>query len=378
MQASCFAWLYWNPPREAFTVPFIDRPIAWYGILFVLGFILSCFILVPVFSRFLSQLRTFSSLDILDWQLLSEQLNHPQTPLASLISQKLHSNPDARLNPKSLDKQTRQNILGQLNQAWKDQHLERRAFEEGFPGAIASIYQTSCFLIDRLCWFVVVGTLLGARLGLVFFYDWDFFKHHPSEIIKIWNGGLASHGGVIGVLIALYLYVIYIRKWIPSLTFLRLTDFISIPSPLVACLIRLGNFINQEIVGQPATVPWAVIFGHPIDGSSSIPRHPIQLYEAFAYLAIFVCIYWLWQKKGDQLSTGFLTGILFILIFTTRFFLEFWKETSPSVWDTSYLQMSQLLSLPCILFGVYLLWQSMHREKLILKASFNLNEKAQK
>lgn len=214
--------------------------------------------------------------------------------------------------------------------------------------------RVSHFLCDRLCWFIILGTLIGARLGAVFFYDWPLFRQNPIEVFKIWHGGLASHGGVVGVMIALYLFSRYVRQWMSQLTFLRLLDYVAVPSALVACFIRLGNFMNQEILGVPTTLPWGIIFGHPIDDHLIVPRHPVQLYEALAYLIIFFILWKCWKQQPKEEKPGALVGLLFILIFTSRFILEFLKTEQPSILDVSFLQMGQLLSLPFIALGFFL------------------------
>ncbi len=218
----------------------------------------------------------------------------------------------------------------------------------------SSPQQASHFLCDRLCWFVILGALIGARLGAVFFYDWPLFRDNPIEIFKIWHGGLASHGGVTGMMIALFFFSRYTRRWIPELTFLRLLDYVAVPSALGACFIRLGNFMNQEILGVPTTLPWGIIFGHPIDDHLVVPRHPVQLYEALAYLMTFFILWKCWKQQPKEQKPGALIGLLFILIFTSRFILEFLKTQQPSILDLSFLQMGQLLSLPFIALGFFL------------------------
>lgn len=275
------AWLYWNPPRDAFTLPFIDRPVTWYGICFVIGFMLGYWVMVPVVRRFLSQ--------------------------------------------KLVSKDT--STLDQLSHAF----------------------------VDKLCLFVVIGTIVGARLGTVLFYDWDYYSQHPIEILKTWKGGLASHGGALGVLIALYFFWRSAKKKLHMLSFINVLDMISVPIPLAAVFIRIGNFINQEILGTPSDAPWAVIFGQPSDGSFPEPRHPVQLYEGLAYLTTFVFLYSLWRWKGDQLKTGTLFGWMLTLIFSSRFFLEFWKSSQESSLGDFGLQMGQILSIPFIVAGVAIL-----------------------
>ena len=277
------AWLHWDPSRTAFTIPYFNHPVAWYGLLFVFGFMMGYLIIYPIFMRFL------------------EQVNEPKQP------QKEFSNRS----------------------------------------------QMAYFLIDRLCWFVIAGTIIGARLGDVLFYSGPYWEN-PVEIFKIWNGGLASHGGVTGVLIALYSYLKYVQRWVPQLTYLRLLDFVAIPSAFVACCIRLGNFVNQEILGTVTNYPWAIIFGHPADGSVPIPRHPVQLYEAIAYLITFGILWTLWRKQQLNDGPGRIIGWMFILIFSSRFILEFFKASQGSFLNTSWLEAGQLLSIPFILLGCYL------------------------
>lgn len=218
-------------------------------------------------------------------------------------------------------------------------------------------------LVDKLTWFIVGGTLIGARLGHVFFYEWPRYKNYPLEILKIWEGGLASHGGTIGVIIGVFLYQRWIVKKFPEFTFIRLVDYLAIPAAFAVSCIRIGNFWNQEILGTPSSMPWAIVFGDPMDGSFPIPRHPVQLYEAFAYLLVFVYLCILWKKQGTQLSSGKLGGLLFTLIFTARFFLEFFKSPLSYTMDESFLQVGQLLSIPFIIFGLILYWNSVRHER---------------
>lgn len=210
--------------------------------------------------------------------------------------------------------------------------------------------------MDKLMWFAVIGIVLGARLGHVFFYDWGYYQQHISDIPKVWQGGLASHGGTVGVLLALWLYTRYTRKTYPEITFIDLCDLLAIPASFAAVCIRIGNFFNQEIIGQPTTVPWAVLFGHPAERTSSLPRHPVQLYEAIAYLLTFIVLSLIWKFRRERLPKGTLIGLMFIFIFGSRFILEFVKQPLDSVLDQTTLQTGQLLSLPFIAAGIWLLW----------------------
>jgi len=208
--------------------------------------------------------------------------------------------------------------------------------------------------LDRLTWLVVIGTIVGARLGHVFLYDWPYYQHHLIEIFKVWRGGLASHGGTVGVIIALVVYRISYYKRFPEITFIGLLDMIAVPTAFTACCIRIGNFFNQEILGTESQHPWAIVFGHPADGSAVVSRHPVQLYEALAYLLLFFFLAYLWISR-PKIKPGMLIGIFFILLFTARFFLEFFKLPQSFMVDESFLQTGQYLSLPFILLGIGLI-----------------------
>lgn len=357
------AWLYWDPAREAFTVPFLDRPVMWYGILFVTGFILGYLLINPILTRFLNQIRRLAAPDILDRPHFIHVLRTSPSPIVTQLDSFLDPTTREQLKqhtPFKCTPEIQKQILEGLNRFLSDSSVSREELQQIFGKSLASTKQTAYFLADRLCWFVVTGTVVGARLGAVFFYDWPYFRQHPLEIFQIWHGGLASHGGVVGVMLSLYLYQRYIRKWYPELTFLRLLDYAAIPSALTACFIRLGNFMNQEILGSPTSLPWGVVFGHPADGSLPIARHPIQLYEAGAYLISFCILWTLWKKHYYDKQPGAFVGLLFIFIFGSRFVLEFWKATQESIIDSSFLQMGQILSIPFILLGCYLVWRA-HR-----------------
>lgn len=361
-------WLYWNPSREIFTVPVVDRPISWYGVLFVLGFVLGYFLIIPHFTRLLYRSRSLSLLDIRDWSsfltTLNQQNGSGNDPLLGQIWRSFPAPIKSRLKEWAphdpVDNSLKQGLLASLNGLLQSEKINREDLEHFFHASIQPAKQTSYILADRLCWFLVIGTLVGARLGAVIFYDWAYYMQHPIDVLKVWNGGLASHGGTIGVIVAAYCYVLYIRKWIPSISFLSLLDAIAIPTALAAFFIRIGNFVNQEILGTPTSMPWGVIFGNPWgdlgNTPASAPRHPVQLYEAGAYLFIFIVLYVLWKKKAATLREGTLAGSLLIGIFSSRIILEFWKANQESILHSSSLQMGQLLSFPFILLGLFFLF----------------------
>ena len=203
--------------------------------------------------------------------------------------------------------------------------------------------------LSSLFTYIFLGTVIGARLGHVLFYQPDYYLWRPWEILMIWQGGLASHGGFLGVLLAIYLYS---RRY-PDMGFLRLSDRLAIPAMLAASFIRIGNFFNSEILGEPSTVPWAVIFAQ-VD---NIPRHPAMLYESLAYAIIFVALYTAYWKSSVIEFPGRLLGITFVAAFTARFLIEFVKEEQVPFEQALPLNMGQLLSIPFILIGLILwLW----------------------
>ncbi|MDX9759220.1 MAG: prolipoprotein diacylglyceryl transferase [Bacteroidota bacterium] len=201
-------------------------------------------------------------------------------------------------------------------------------------------------LLNRLFIYVFAAVIVGARLGHCLFYSPEYYLTHPIEILKIWEGGLASHGAAAGILIALALYVRNTR----GMTFYWVTDRVSIVIPLAAIFVRLGNFFNSEILGLPASVPWAVIFARVDD----IPRHPVQLYEALAYMLIFALMIVMYHR-GASARPGRLTGSMVAMLFSARFVLEFFKTGQSTLDPSMPITMGQLLSIPLVAFGLWLL-----------------------
>lgn len=351
------AWLHWNPERVVFTIPLIDRPIVAYGLWFLFGFIIGYIAILPLFQKRLQATQAILNRDIVDWPLLISLLRKHD----SLITQKL-TKKERQLLMRSKDGQQPSEemqtaVLAAINVTLEDPSckVDRAQLEKLFPKAISTLQDTAQSLVDRLLWYIVAGTLIGARLGHVFFYDWPRYQEDPFEIFRIWEGGLASHGGAVGILVALWLYQRSIRKKFPELTFLTLLDMIVIPTAYAGSCIRIGNFFNQEVIGSPSSVPWAIVLDHPADGSLPVPRHPVQLYEATVYLAIFGLLYWLSNREKAPLRTGTLSGLFFVLLFSSRFFLEFFKAPQSLVVNEAYVQMGQLLSLPFVIAGAWLL-----------------------
>ncbi|MCB1116331.1 MAG: prolipoprotein diacylglyceryl transferase [Chlamydiia bacterium] len=270
------SYLYWDPDATAFTIPLIERPVAWYGILFALGFFVGFYLLLSLLKRYL---RASS-----DW-------------------------PEETLKKKA------------------------RVFAE------------------RLTVYVIISTVIGARLGHVLFYEkWTDYLAHPIEIIKTWEGGLASHGGVVGILIGLILFYLRSRKEFPMISFRRIVDLMVVPALFASSLIRLGNFINQEVLGIETAAPWGVVFGHPIDGSIPAVRHPAQLYEALFYFGAFLVFWRLFSRLNKPV--GLLSGLFFIVVFSFRFFIEFLKEEHSHLMEGGLITMGQWLSLPLVALGI--------------------------
>jgi phosphatidylglycerol:prolipoprotein diacylglycerol transferase len=222
-------------------------------------------------------------------------------------------------------------------------------------------------LTDKITSYVLIGTIIGARLGHVFFYDWPRYQKNFLLIFNLREGGLASHGAAVAIPLFLLLFTTRVKKQYPShqFNFWDWVDLLVIPTALAGSCIRLGNFINQELVGTPTSLPWGVLFGNPMGGYSAIPRHPVQLYEAFAYLFTFFLLLYLFKKSSY--TSGFLSGIFFLCVFLSRFVLEYFKTPQSLLLDESLLSAGQLLSIPFIFLGLILIRKSLIKK---VKRSF--------
>lgn len=267
-------YIHWNPSPEIFTIPGINWPVRWYGLLWASALLASHFFMNRIFNA------------------------------------------------------------------------EKRTSKQ----------------LDTLTLYIILGTIIGARLGHCLFYGplFDVFDSqgvlieegylsHPLNMLKIYEGGLASHGGALGIITGALLYY---RKEKENL--LWLFDRLVVVVPLAAALIRLGNLMNSEIIGKESTLPFAFIFTQ-ID---NIPRHPAQLYEAIFCTILFIVMYWLWKNKRHVLGKGFMLGLLCTALFTERFLDEFLKENQSAFENSLTLNMGQILSIPFVLFGIYMMWRS--------------------
>lgn len=222
-------------------------------------------------------------------------------------------------------------------------------------------------LFDPLFIYCFIGILLGARLGHCIFYEPEYWLSSPQHVFEIfvpirfmpdgsWKftgyEGLASHGGTIGLTVALIIYWLRVRKH--GLGIWQILDNIAIATPITACFIRLGNLVNSEIIGKVTDVPWAFIFER-VDMS---PRHPGQLYEAVAYAIFFPIGWYLYRKHPERVGTGFFFGLCLVLIFTFRFFIEYTKDIQVAKEAAMTLNIGQMLSIPFVLIGLYCMWRS--------------------
>jgi len=219
-------------------------------------------------------------------------------------------------------------------------------------------------LVEKLFVYVIVATIVGARLGHVFFYGWEYYSKHLIEIIlPIAKGesgykfvgfqGLASHGGAFGIILAVWLF----SKKVSKRPILWTLDRLIVPIALVGAMIRTGNLMNSEIYGVATNLPWGFIFER---NSETIAKHPTMIYEALCYLITFgILMYSYYKKKDLKDRTGFLTGVFFIGIFLTRFLIEFIKENQEAFESGMALNMGQILSIPFVLAGIWLIYHAL-------------------
>ncbi len=353
-----FAYVFWDPNPEVFTIPFLHFPILWYGLLFALGFMLAFPIFVGIVERFFVQRPDFEEREILEdialpW--IQETTQRGKASVVKVLNEWL-------VNPKEMvnvDLSKRNSNLG-LSSLHPQEALRRLKLEQLFPKAILSLRRQAVQITDRLTVYMILATVLGARIGHFVFYEKPSdYLHNPMELISIWRmRGLASHGAAIAIVLALGLFSVRYRDKIRGMTWLHLLDFVCVPTALAGACIRMGNFFNQEILGVPTTVRWAVIFGHAADGSYPYPRHPVQLYEAIAYAIVFLVLWRLSFFSKYLIEKGRLLGLFLVLVFGFRFLIEYWKEEQSRIMPGSFnLTMGQILSIPAILVGLFLLFR---------------------
>lgn len=279
----------WTADPTAFTIPFIDREIRWYGILFTVSFALGVWLV---------------------WK----QWKHEK-----------------------------------LNEGW----------------------------FDKLFYYVIIATVIGARLGHCLFYDPGYYLSHPIEILKVWEGGLASHGGTLGIIIAIW---IYSRK-VTHKSMLWTLDRLVVPVGFVAAAIRIGNLMNHEVYGHATDVPWAFKFvlnlHHWQAGAEprfSLPSHPTQIYEAICYIITGAVCMWMYWKRKDYKYQGLIFGVFLIGIFLSRFVIEYWKNNQEAFEEGMLLNMGQLLSIPFVIAGVWFAYKGLQERKKAMASKKNKGE----
>lgn len=231
--------------------------------------------------------------------------------------------------------------------------------------------------LDTLTLYIIVGTILGARLGHCLFYGpWfdetlpngfvvEGYLSHPLNLLKVYEGGLASHGGALGIITAMVLYCHKTKE-----SWLWLFDRLVVVVPLAGMFIRFGNLINSEIIGKVTDVPWAFIFVQ----EDNLPRHPAQLYEAIFCLFLFIFMFWFWKNKRNTVGPGFMFGMLCVVLFIERFIDEFFKENQSAFEDSLTLNMGQWLSIPFILIGIVMIIRSFRHQPGSYKTEARITE----
>jgi len=217
-------------------------------------------------------------------------------------------------------------------------------------------------VVENLIMHLMVGAVIGSRLVHCLFYEPEFYLSNPLEILYIWKGGLASHGGLLGAFIAMYVFA---RNYNES--YMWVVSRVAIPGALTAACVRFGNFFNSEILGKQSDAPWAVIF----ERIDLMPRHPVQLYEAFTYLSILVLLVLLYRKVTPAFATKILPGVFLVLLFCARFVIEYTKTRQAAYTTDLPFTTGQMLSVPYIAIGIlWIIWA--------LKTKNNINNNNKK
>lgn len=357
------AWLYWDPDRVMFYIPYLNYPIMWYGFFFALGVISGYVLLRGLLKVFFAKEPFFVMTEVQSWErflmTLKNKKEHPfihnflQT-LPNPLRDKIVS---WNLN-KGIDESFQKSLLFGMNhfietaRGYPNKLSVRLLFDEIFSCSLLPLKNKTTLLAEQLLVYTTVGGVIGARLGhLIFYENFTEYLLHPLNIFKVWEGGLASHGGVAGIIIAFFIFRFKHLKSYPEISIMRLIDFTILPAALSGSIIRIGNFFNQEILGKATTVPWAVIFAHPMDGSIAVARHPAQLYEAIFYFVLAVALIGLSCHKRWLSQAGKLGGFTLFCMFTFRFAIEFLKEEQ-SYYHLGFLNVAQLLTLPVVCIAV--------------------------
>jgi phosphatidylglycerol:prolipoprotein diacylglycerol transferase len=339
---------YWDPKPEIFTIPYLNWKVVWYSLFFTLGFAIGFPLFVSILRRFFFNKPQYTESDIL----IPDQLHNWGETKRSIL--------------KNINLKIEQGVFGAISQKIRqvvcksdclepNQTLARLYLDKELGEAVLGIYRKATLITDKLVIYMLIGTIVGARVGHFLFYEnpSDYLED-PLEIFRVWEGGLASHGAAIGIIISLVLFSRRIRNMTRDLSSIRLLDFVCVPTAFAAFCIRIGNFFNQEILGTKTSLPWGVVFGHPKDYGFLGPRHPVQIYEALIYLCLFFLLFRLTFKQRILLTEGKLIGLFLMVVFGFRFLIEFLKvEQSHLLSLESTLNMGQILSVPLICLGIY-------------------------
>jgi len=217
-------------------------------------------------------------------------------------------------------------------------------------------------VLDGVLTTALLGGIIGARLGHCLFYQPDYYLAHPIDILKIWEGGLASHGATIGILLAFYIFA---KK--QKLDYIWILSRVAIVVPIASGMIRVGNLMNSEIYGHATSLPWGFYFPQSSEVLNHTellePRHPTQIYEALAYFVIFALLLWYYirNQKKNNVKNEILIGILLTSVFVFRFFIEFVKNSQVDFENGMPINMGQILSIPFVLIGVFFLWKGLQK-----------------
>ena len=381
------SYLVWDPSPGMFNfnLPILNCPILWYGFLFAFGFFVGYLVLTYLLRRYFLLKTQFRKEDVFSWPDLIKILSSQHLDSGKAIFSKLSKSNQKWCQDwspgRTIPDDIQDAIIEAMSKVLLDQQIsfthplssfyrrlcdiaakrevnpsvkKRLQMEAELKPILSSLKVRTTKVAEQITFYVIIGAIVGSRLGDVLFYqNWKEIIRNPSTIIAVWQGGLASHGGAIGILIVLWIFAKR-RK----LSFWTAVDFTVIPTAIAAVFIRMGNFFNQEILGTPTTLPWGIIFLHPADGGAIVPRHPAQLYEAAWYLCTFVILMLYWHRHRPFEPKGRLTGLFLILVFGFRFFIEFLKVEQSALLNTSsILTMGQWLSLPFILLGLWLFFK---------------------
>lgn len=223
---------------------------------------------------------------------------------------------------------------------------------------------------DTLLIYMVISTVLGARLGHFIFYEPEAFLQNPLQVLIPPFSGLASHGALVGILLALWLYSRRESSRKTGQTFLWVTDRIAIVVSLAGAFIRLGNLMNSEILGRQTDLPWGFVFMNAdyrgLTEPFKVPRHPSQLYESLSCFVLFFLLLWFWNKDKERTPRGSMLGIFLIWVFALRFLYEYTKENQVAFEENLFLNMGQILSIPAVLLGIFFLVKAYRNKPVVV------------